>query len=89
MTKLKKNNKVAKEMRGEIADLKKEVNSSKASALRQLELEKKVQELDDLQHMVEVLQQTMDAIPPEIIAAYIDPNKTVHNNLTTNKEDII
>ena len=89
MTKLKKNNKAAKEMRGVIADLKKEVNSSKASALRQLELEKKVQELDDLQHMVEALQQTMDAIPPEIIAAYNDPNKTVHNNLTTNMEDII
>ena len=27
-------------------------------------------ELDDLQHMVEALQQTMDAIPPEIIASY-------------------
>ena len=60
-------------MRGEIADLKKAVNSSKASTLRQLELEKKVQELDDLQHMVEVLQQTMEAIPPEIIAIYNEP----------------
>ena len=70
MTKLKKTSKVAKEMRGEIADLKKEVNSSKASTLRQLELEKKVQELDDLQHMVEALQQTMDTIPPEILAVY-------------------
>lgn len=70
MTKLKKTSKAAKEMRREIADLKKEVNSSKASALRQLELEKKVQELDDLQHMVEALQQTMDAIPEEIVAQY-------------------
>ena len=70
MTKLKKTSKAAKEMRHEITDLKKEVNSSKASTLRQLELEKKVQELDDLQHMVEALQQTMDAIPEEIVAQY-------------------
>lgn len=73
MTKLKKNSLVAREMRGEIADLKKTVDRNKASTLRQLELEKKVQELDDLQHMVEVLQQAMDAIPPEIIAIYNDP----------------
>ena len=70
MTKLKKTSKAAREMRREIADLKKAVNSSKASTLRQLELEKKVQELDDLQHMVEVLRQTMDAIPEEIVAQY-------------------
>jgi len=73
MTKLKKTSLAAKEMRREITDLKKEVNSSKASTLRQLELEKKVQELDDLQHMVEALQQTMDAIPAEIIAIYNEP----------------
>ena len=70
MTKLKKTSKAARKMRREIADLKKEVNSSKASTLRQLELEKKVQELDDLQHMVETLQQTMEAIPKEIVAQY-------------------
>ena len=73
MTKLKKTSKAAKEMHREIADLKKEVNSSKASTLRQLELEKKVQELDDLQHMVEMLQQTMDAIPAEILAVHKEP----------------
>jgi hypothetical protein len=73
MTKLKKTSKAAKEMRSEIADLKKAVDRNKASALRQLELEKKVQELDDLQHMVEALQQTMDAIPAEIIAFYNEP----------------
>ena len=76
MTKLKKTSKAAKETRREIADLKKEVNSSKASALRQLELEKKVQELDDLQHMVEALQQTMDAVPAEILAVYKEPQIT-------------
>ena len=70
MTKLKKTSKAVKEMRSEIANLKKEVNSSKASTLRQLELEKKVQELDDLQHMVEALRQTIDAIPEEIVAQY-------------------
>ena len=70
LTKLKKTSKAAKEMRHEITDLKKAVNSRKASTLRQLELEKKVQELDDLQHMVEALQQTMEAIPKEIVAQY-------------------
>ena len=75
MTKLKKTSKVAKEMRHEITDLKKEVNSSKASTLHQLELEKKVQELDDLHHMVEALQQTMDAIPAEILDVYREPNR--------------
>ena len=70
MTKLKKTSLAAREMRGEIADLKKTINSSKASTLRQLELEKKMQELDDLQHMMESLQQTMNAIPKEILDLY-------------------
>jgi len=73
MTKLKKTSKAAKEMRSEIAVLKKQVNSSKASALRQLELEKKVQELDDLQHLVASLQKTVDAIPVEILDMYKEP----------------
>ena len=73
MTKLKKTSLAAREMCREITDLKKEVNSSKASTLRQLDLEKKVQELDDLQHMVEALRQTMDSIPAEIIAIYNEP----------------
>ena len=75
MTKLKKTSKAVKEMRSEIANLKKEVNSSKVSTLHQLELEKKVQELDDLHHMVEALQQTMDAIPAEILDVYREPNR--------------
>ena len=75
MTKLKKTSKAAKEMRGEITDLKKEVNSNKTSTLRQLELEKKVQELNDLQLVVETLQQTMDAIPADILAMYREPNR--------------
>ena len=35
------------------------------------------------------MQRTMDAIPPEIIASYNDPNNKLPTNLTTNKEDII
>ena len=70
MTKLKKSGSAAKEMRHEISALKKEVHSSKASALHLLELEKKVQELDDLQHMVESLQKTMESIPAEILDTY-------------------
>ena len=76
MTKLKKSSKAGKELRAEIAELKKEVNSSKASALRQLELEKKVQELDDLQQTVKSLQKTMDAIPEEILVEYRQINST-------------
>ena len=70
MTKLKKSGSAAKEMRREIATLQKEVNSSKTSALHLLELEKKVQELDDLQHMVESLQKTMESIPAEILDTF-------------------
>ena len=75
MTKLKKSGSAAKEMRREIAQLKAEVNSSKTSALHLLELEKKVQELDDLQHMVDTLQKTMEAIPEEILANYKETKK--------------
>ena len=75
MTRLKKSGSAAKEMRREIAMLKKEVNSSKASALHLLELEKKVQELDDLQHMVDTLQKTMEAIPEEILTHYKETKK--------------
>ena len=82
MTKLKKNSLATREMRSEIADLKKAVDRNKASTLCQLELEKKVQELDDLQHMVEALQQTMDAIPAEILAVYGKTEKERKETLT-------
>ena len=70
MTKLKKSSKAGKELRAEIAGLKKEVNTSKTSTLHLLELEKKVRELDDLQHMVDSLQKTMESIPAEILDTY-------------------
>ena len=76
MTKLKKSSKACKELRAEIAGLKKEVNSSKVSALRQLELEKQVQELDDLQQTVKSLRKTVEAIPEEILAEYRETNTT-------------
>ena len=76
MTRLKKSSKAGKELRTEISELKKEVNRSKASTLRQLELEKQVQELDDLQQTVKSLRKTVDAIPEEILAEYRQINST-------------
>ena len=69
MTKMKKANRT-KELRGELSQVKKELDGSKASILRQLELERKVQKLDDLQNMVDALQQTLEKIPPDILTAY-------------------
>ena len=70
MTKMKKANRAAKELRGELSQVKKELDGSKASVLRQLELEQKVRKLDDLQDMVDTLQQTLDKIPPDVLAVY-------------------
>ena len=70
MTKSKALKKAEKELKAEIAVLKKEANSSKPSVQRLLELEKKVQKNEELQHTVLLLQQTLTAIPPEIIAEY-------------------
>ena len=60
-------------MKAEIAQLKKEANSNKPSVQRLLELEKKVQEQEELQRTISSMQQTLTAIPPEIIAEYNDP----------------
>ena len=73
MTKTKALKKAEKELRGEIAVLKKESNASKPSVQRMLELERKVQEQEELQHTIASLQQTLTAIPPEIIAEYNEP----------------
>ena len=73
MTKTKALKKSEKEMLGEIAMLKKEVNDSKPSVQRLLELERKVQEQEELQRTISSLQQTLTAIPPEIIAEYNKP----------------
>ena len=55
------------------AVLKKEANASKPSVQRLLELERKVQEQEELQRTIASLQQTLTAIPPEIIAEYNEP----------------
>ena len=73
MTKTKALKKAEKELRGEIALLKKEANASKPSVQRLLELERKVQEQEKLQRTIASLQQTLTTIPPEIIAEYNDP----------------
>ena len=73
MTKTKALKKAEKELLGEIAVLKKEANASKSSVQRLLELEKKLQEQEELQRTIASLQQTLTAIPPEIIAEYNEP----------------
>ena len=70
MTKTKALKKAEKEQKAEIAQLKKEVDSGKPSVQRLLELEKKVQQQEELQRTISSLQQTLTAIPPEIIAEY-------------------
>ena len=73
MTRMKKAGSTVKELKKEIAALEQEIDGSKASVQRQLEFTRKVQELDDLHHTVEELQQALDAIPPEILAEYHNP----------------
>ena len=73
MTKTNALKKAEKELLGEIAVLKKEANSSKPSVQRLLELEKKAQDQEELQRTIMSLQQTLTAIPAEIIAEYNDP----------------
>lgn len=73
MTKTKALKRSEKELLGEIAVLKKEANASKPSVQRLLELERKVREQEELQHTIASLQQTLTAIPSEIIAEYNDP----------------
>ena len=70
MTKMKKANRAAKELRSELSQAKRELDGSKASVLHQLELEQKVRKLEDLQHTVDALQQTLDKIPSDILAVY-------------------
>ena len=81
MTRMKKANHTVKELNAETAALKQEVNSSKASIHRQLELTRKVQELDDLRQTVEELGGIVSALPPEIIEEY-------HNTKSERKETI-
>ena len=70
MTRMKKAGSAVKELNAEIAALKQEVNSSKASVQRQLELARKLQEFEALQQTVQDLEDEIAAIPPEIREKY-------------------
>ena len=58
-----------KALRAENAGLKKQVNSSKESIKRQLDVSQQLQELEELRR-------TVDNIPPEILQAYQNRNQT-------------
>ena len=81
MTKAKALKKAEKELKAEIAQLKKDADSSKPSVQRLLELEKKVQEQEELQRTISSMQQTLTSIPPEIIAEYNDPKSERKENI--------
>ena len=70
MTRMKKANSAVKELKKEIAALEQELDGSKASVQRQLELAKKLQEFEALQQTVQELEDEIAAIPPEIREKY-------------------
>ena len=74
MTQMKKANSAVKELKKEIAALEQELDGSKASVQRQLELARKLQEFEALQQTVQDLEDEIAAIPPEIREKY--KNKT-------------
>ena len=74
MTRMKKANRAVKELNAEIAALEQELDGSKASVQRQLELARKLQEFEALQQTVKDLEGEISAIPPEIREKY--KNKT-------------
>ena len=80
MTRMKKANSAVKELKKEIAALEQELDGSKASVQRQLELARKLQEFEALQQTVQDLEDEIAAIPPEIREKY--------NTKTERKETI-
>ena len=70
MTRMKKANSAVKELKKEIAALEQELDGSRASVQRQLELARKLQEFEALQQTVQDLEDEIDAIPPEIREKY-------------------
>ena len=80
MTRMKKAGSTVKELKKEITALEREVDGSKASVQRQLELAKKLQEFEALQQTVKDLEDEISAIPPEIREKY--------NTKTERKETI-
>ena len=72
-TQMRKYDAAYKALQAENTGLKKQVNSSKESIKRQLEVSQQLQELEELRR-------TVDHIPPEILQAY----QSEHNNLRGN-----
>ena len=70
MTRMKKAGSTVKELKKEIAALEQELDGSKASVQRQLELARKLQEFEALQQTVQELEDEIAAIPPEIREKY-------------------
>lgn len=70
MTRMKKAGSTVTELKKEIAALEQELDGSKASVQRQLELAKKLQEFEALQQTVKELEGEIAAIPPEIREKY-------------------
>ena len=70
MTRMKKASSTVKELKKEIAVLEQELDGSKASVQRQLELARKLQEFEALQQTVQELKDEIAAIPPEIREKY-------------------
>lgn len=68
-TQMRKYDAAYKALRAENAGLKKQVNSSKESIKRQLEVSQQLQELEELRR-------TVDHIPPEILQAYQNGRQT-------------
>lgn len=68
-TQMRKYDAAYKALRAENAGLKKQVNSSKESIKRQLEVSQQLQELEELRR-------TVDHIPPEILQAYQSEHHT-------------
>ena len=80
MTRMKKAGSAVKELKKEIAALEQELDGSKASVQRQLELARKLQEFEALQQTVQDLEDEIAAIPPE--------NREKYNAKTERKETI-
>ena len=70
MTRMKKASSTVKELKKEIAALEQELDGSKASVQRQLELARKLQEFEALQQAVKELEDEIAAIPPKIREKY-------------------
>ena len=75
MTRMKKANSAVKELKKEIAALEQELDGSKASVQRQLELARKLQEFEALQQTVQDLESEIAAIPPDIREKYNTKNE--------------